>query len=121
MTAENTHAYYLRDLGYLLREQAEDALREARKAREAGRDFAEGQLHAYRRVLSLMQQQADAFELPYGDLMLEGIDPERDLDVTSDMPTPPKRSRWPKQVRVGRFHLILFAFREPRGARDESP
>ena len=120
MTAENTHAYYLRDLGYLLRERAEDALREARKAREAERDFAEGNLSAYSRVLSLMQQQADTFELPYGDLMLEGLDPERDLVVTSDMPTPAKRSRWPKNIRVGPFHLILFVFRESRREHNES-
>lgn len=121
MTAENTHTYYLRDLGYVLREQGEDALREARGAREAERDFAEGQRHAYMRVLSLMQQQADAFELPYGDLMLEGFDPERDLAVTSAMPTPAKRSRWPKHVRVGPFHLVLFGYREAPGTRDESP
>jgi hypothetical protein len=121
VAAENTHAYYLRDLGCLLREEAEDALRQAREARAGQRDFAEGMLHAYMRILSLMQQQADAFELPYGDLMLEGLDPERDLIVTSDMPTPPKRSRWPKTVRIGPFHLILFVLRESRRERNERP
>ena len=30
-------------------------------------------------VVSLMQQQADAFGLPHSDLGLEGIDPENDL------------------------------------------
>jgi hypothetical protein len=30
-------------------------------------------------VLSLMQQQASAFQLPLRDLCLEGLDPERDL------------------------------------------
>jgi len=30
-------------------------------------------------VLSLMQQQADAFDLPLTDLSLDGLDPDRDL------------------------------------------
>ncbi len=34
---------------------------------------------AYYEVLSLMQQQAEAFQLPLEALALEGLDPERDL------------------------------------------
>jgi hypothetical protein len=34
---------------------------------------------AYYEVLSLMQQQAVAFDLPLQDLALDGLDPDRDL------------------------------------------
>jgi hypothetical protein len=61
-----------------------------------------------------MQQQADSFEIPYSDLRLEGLDPESDLSVTSERATPKKTSRWPMNLRIGRFHLLLFAYREPR-------
>jgi len=30
-------------------------------------------------VISLMQHQAEVFEIPLADLALEGLDPERDL------------------------------------------
>jgi hypothetical protein len=87
MASERVHAYYLRDLGYLLRERAEEATRKARSIR-AGRPvpertdadaFDEGVAHAYYEVLSLMHNQAEAFQIPLADLALEGLDPERDL------------------------------------------
>jgi hypothetical protein len=34
---------------------------------------------AYYEVLSLMQSQAEAFQLPLNDLALSGLDPDRDL------------------------------------------
>ena len=34
---------------------------------------------AYYEVLSLMQQQAEAFDLPLNDLGLSGLDPDREL------------------------------------------
>jgi hypothetical protein len=87
MASEQVHAYYLRDLGHLLRERAEEATRKARAIR-ANRQvpertvadaFDEGVAHAYYEVLSVMQNQARGFELPLADLALEGLDPERDL------------------------------------------
>jgi vacuolar-type H+-ATPase catalytic subunit A/Vma1 len=82
-----THANYLRDLGGLLRQRAEETAREARAIRAKRRveertsedAFAAGLNHAYYEVISLMQQQADAFGLALADLELEGLDPERDL------------------------------------------
>jgi hypothetical protein len=69
-----THANYLRDLGYLLRERGE-----ARKAAvSAGSEFERGRQFAYFEVLDLMQHQAEAFGLPLVDLALDGLDP-RDL------------------------------------------
>jgi hypothetical protein len=72
---EETHANYLRDLGYLIRERGE----EARKAAvSADSDFERGRQFAYFEVLDLMQHQAEAFGLPLVDLALDGLDP-RDL------------------------------------------
>ena len=74
-----THAHYLRDLGHLLRDEAEKARAATNSAAAENLDFERGQLMAYVSVLSLMQQQAVSFGLPLSDLSLEGLDPERDL------------------------------------------
>jgi hypothetical protein len=98
---------------------ADEALREARSASKGERTFHEGQLLTYMSVLSLMQQQADGFEIPYSELSLDGLDPDNDLSVASDRPTPKKTRRGYWNVRLGRLHLTLFAYREPR--ESESP
>jgi hypothetical protein len=67
---------YLRDLGLTLKEYALDA-----KNREMTNEneFDSGYLAGYHRVISLMQQQAEAFGIPLEKLALDGIDPDRDL------------------------------------------
>ena len=75
----DTHAHYLRDLGYLLREAGEAAKRDAASAAESDRKYQRGRVMAYYEVLSLMEQQAVAFDLPLQELSLDGLDPERDL------------------------------------------
>jgi hypothetical protein len=42
-------------------------------------DFKSGRAFAYYEVISLMIQQADAFQLPREAMRLDDIDPERDL------------------------------------------
>ena len=74
-----THANYLRDLGQLVREAGQEARLSAQAAAGGDRDFERGRLMAYYEVLSLMQQQAVAFDLPLEDLALDGLDPNRDL------------------------------------------
>lgn len=74
-----TSANYLRDLGHLLREAPEAAKASAAAADEDDLEFQRGRLMAYHEVLSLMQQQATAFDLPLRDLALDGFDAERDL------------------------------------------
>jgi len=115
----NKYSYYLQDLGTELRQMADEALREARSASTGEREFHEGLLSTYSTVLSLMQQQADTFEIPYSDLNLDGLDPDNDLLVASERPTPKKTRRGYWNVRLGRLHLLLFAYREPR--EHESP
>jgi hypothetical protein len=67
---------YLRDLGYLIRERALKAKAEATS--DPG-DFTRGQLMAFYEIVSLMQSQADAFAIPFAQLSLDRIDPDRDL------------------------------------------
>jgi len=74
-----THANYLLDLGHLVREAGEQAKKDADQASESDRLFQRGRLMAYYEVLSLMQQQAEAFQLPLEELALDGLDPDRDL------------------------------------------
>jgi hypothetical protein len=72
-----THANYLGDVGRELREQALAARAYARENRDDG--FAQGVAHGYYVVLSLMLQQANAFQIPPEVLRFEGLEPERDL------------------------------------------
>jgi hypothetical protein len=71
------HANYLHDLGNILREQAQAATKKAREHRDDR--FAQGEAHALYSVVSLMQQQAESFQIPLSDLALDGLDAERDL------------------------------------------
>ena len=71
----DTSANVLRDLGQLVREQG----LEAKRAAASGDAFERGRVFAFHEVLSLMQQQATAFNLPLADLSLDGFDADRDL------------------------------------------
>lgn len=78
--ADDVYKLYLGDLGYLLRDEGI----KARQRRDAvrGQDaeaFETGYLMGFHRVISLMQQQAEAFNIPLTDLRLDGLDPYRDL------------------------------------------
>jgi hypothetical protein len=75
------YANYLFDLGFEIKAYALEANRE-RDAAPPGspeREFHSGQLMAFHRVVSLMQQQAEGFEIPLSEIRLDGIDPDRDL------------------------------------------
>lgn len=73
----NEYKAYIRDLVYILRERCAEARRKS-EGTEEGSDFDDGRTMGYVEVLSLMQHQADAFQLPREDLLLAGFDPERD-------------------------------------------
>jgi hypothetical protein len=65
---------YLRDLGHILRENALEAKQEA----AVGNDpFKQGRALAYYEVISLLEQQAQAFQLPLEKLSLAGFDPDQ--------------------------------------------
>ncbi len=79
MTQQNIHALYLRDLGYLIREAAEEAKTTAASATEEDRAYELGRQMGYYGVVSLMHQQALSFGIPLSDLAFDGLDPDRDL------------------------------------------
>lgn len=70
---------YVRDLCTLLKEKAMEAKAESQAASGTQREFALGRLMAFHEVISLMQQQAQAFGIALEVLGLEDIEPERDL------------------------------------------
>lgn len=80
-SAMSVHRDYLFDLGYEIKLHALEARRERDAAQEGSeeRTFAAGQLLAFHRVVSLIQQQADGMGIPLADLRLDDIVPDRDL------------------------------------------
>jgi hypothetical protein len=74
-----TYAYYLGDLGYLIREAGEQTKEEVASVEGEDKVFQQGRRMAYIEVLSLMQQQAEAFGIPLSEVCLDGIDPDNDL------------------------------------------
>ena len=74
----NLYRDYLKDLSTLLRDTAENAMKEWEKEQSG---FNSGQLMAYHQVLSLMVEQAEAFQIRLKDVGLETIDPDKYLAV----------------------------------------
>ena len=67
---------YLHDLGVLIKEMALEAKQTAKHTES---EFAIGYMAGFHRVVSLMQQQAEAFGIPLKNLALDGIDPDSEL------------------------------------------
>ena len=72
-------ANYLLDLGFLLREEWEASKHNLASATQEEKQYATGYNYAYSRVISLMLQQAEAFDLPASAIRLEGINRDKDL------------------------------------------
>ncbi len=70
---------YTQDLCALLKEMARRAKAESLTASAKDKEYTLGRLMAFHEVISLMQQQAEAFGIPLAQLGLEDIHPERDL------------------------------------------
>jgi len=78
--SERVADQYLLDFGQLLREHALAAKQQETDARGTeDHQFQLGRLTAYYEIVTLMQQQAVAFDLPLEALGLSGFDPDRDL------------------------------------------
>jgi regulator of protease activity HflC (stomatin/prohibitin superfamily) len=77
---ETTAKNYLRDLVKLLKEEALASKISAKEAKGGSNsDFESGRLMAYYEVVSLIQQQANAFGIDLADLFIKDIDPDTDL------------------------------------------
>lgn len=71
---------YLMDLGFLVKEYALEAKQDKEKCvGTPSEDFATGYLCGFHRIVTLMQQQAEGFQIPLEDLRLDDIDGNRDL------------------------------------------
>jgi len=75
------YAYYLQDLGMLIKQRALEAKQISEKEERGteGYHLESGRLMAYYEVISLMQQQAHGFQIPLEELDLHDIEPDRDL------------------------------------------
>ena len=67
---------YVKGLGVLIKELALEA---KQQAVEKGTDFSTGYMTGFHRVVSLMQQQAEAFNISLEAIGLDGIDADEDL------------------------------------------
>lgn len=72
----SVHSDYLCDLGLLIKEMAFEAKEVCKKSPS---EFSFGYLAGFHRVVSLMQQQAEAFGISHEELGLSGIDADIDL------------------------------------------
>jgi hypothetical protein len=70
---KTVHQCYLYDLGYLLKESAEEARKQAAKT---GDPFDQGVAVAYYQVMATLVNEATAFGLPLDELHLAGFDPD---------------------------------------------
>ena len=74
-----TYKHYIYDLGLLIKNDAIEIRNDLKASKFKNTDYDKGRLMAYCEVLSLMQHQADVFDIPLEDLRLENFDPENDL------------------------------------------
>jgi hypothetical protein len=80
MKDDDTFKNYLFDLGRLVKEYALAAVAEREEQSDrAAQEFYDGYVLGFHRVVSLMQQHAQAFDIDLKDLQLEGVEPDRDL------------------------------------------
>ena len=81
MTNENKFKLYLYDLGPIIKERALEAKAESKSAKPGSEEssIAWGKLLALYGVITTMQQQAEGFDIPFEDLRLDDIEPDRDL------------------------------------------
>jgi hypothetical protein len=75
--SNDAYALCLRDLGYLVKEYSYEAKNEYLKARGTDKEkFASGYLMGFHRFVTLMQQQAQAFDIPVEEICLADIQEE---------------------------------------------
>ena len=72
---DNKYALYLRDLGSLVKEYALAAKSDyAKSMGTANETYQSGYLMGFHRFVTLMQQQAEAFQIPLNEINLHNID-----------------------------------------------
>ena len=79
MTGKDKYRRYLHDLGLLIKEYALETKAQRDSSKDEDRPFHTGMLLGYHAIVSLMQQQADAFGIGREELRLDDIKPDKDL------------------------------------------
>jgi len=79
MSEERKYRLYLYDLGLLIKENALKVKNKAKASEGEDRSFHRGILFGYAEVISLMQQEAEAFGIGLDEVRLDDIKPEGDL------------------------------------------
>src|SRR4030067_14037 len=74
-TEPNKYRFYLYDLGPIIIERALEAKASKKAAQKESPDYeyAAGRLMAFNEVISIMQQQAEGFDIPLEEMKLKGI------------------------------------------------
>ncbi|MGL0870686.1 hypothetical protein [Vibrio vulnificus] len=66
---------YLVDLGSIAKEYAQEAIEEYEEAKGSTEEgFKAGYMMGFHRIITLMQQQAESFDIPLSELGLSDID-----------------------------------------------
>jgi len=78
---DRKYKWYLYDLGLIIKERALQAKSERNVFRQgsADYDFQTGRLIGLNEVISILQQQAQAFGIEFKELQIEDINPDVDL------------------------------------------
>ena len=78
-SGDKKYALYLRDLGTLVKEDALEAKEDYLKSKGTdSEEFKSGIFMGYHHFITLMQRQAEAFDIPLKEINLQDID-ENDL------------------------------------------
>ena len=66
---------YLVDLGTITKEYAREAIKEYAASKDSEDEgFKSGYMMAFHRIITIMQQQAESFDIPLSDLELDDIE-----------------------------------------------
>jgi len=77
---QNIYKNYLMDLCLIIKENAIKAKKESELLRQGNnKEYSLGYLMAYHEIVSLIQQQANAFGIELIEIKMKDINPEKDL------------------------------------------
>lgn len=79
MTTSDKYKFYLEELGGLIKDHALRVKTDLINASDEEKIFNQGQLYAYYRLVTIMQQQAIAFDIDLTEINISDIDPDNQL------------------------------------------
>lgn len=79
MNDVDRYRLFLRTIGSFIKEDAFRTRKDAEDSSDSDRLFHRGKLQGYYAVISTLQQQAKPLGIPLEELLLDDIEPDRDL------------------------------------------